>query len=740
MKIQKKLLLGFGSVIFLIAVVTIIFWETVGSILNSFQGLMNVDFVIAKSASSVVSSLNISRKAESDFLRTKDLAYIEIIEKNFEELKTSAEIILKVAIKEKNKRISQSAQKIIDQGNIYEERLSQVVESSKEKGLSKDLGLWGEFRKSADLLGRQMSDHRIDELYQAFLRMWICEREFLHSGYADDKAALEKSIKHYESLLGETGCIEEIKNIQLKEVKEYKNAFNELSDDEFFYAIMQYSREKIEHALNEAYIPMAGELFLQIRMHEKNFLLTADAKEKEALFNASEKLVNQLKNAGIRQSFLDAALNELNTYLDSFKALAKEEEIIRSAVNSMETAAKAIEKEAFFVYDFSVKNFDKRNSQVASKAVFTSRIAGIAGFGAMLLGLFLAVVITRSITNPLKNMIFKIQDLAEGEGDLRTRIDIETKDETGELAKWINKFIGQLQIMVRDIVENSSLVTTASKDFLTIANEMEERAESTQKLFGEVSGATDEMNILMKSISCEMEDNSSSINMAATATEEMSSTIEEIAGGTEKAKTVTEHAVVKNKEVNRFMNELADATEEISKMSEAITEISEQTNLLALNASIEAARAGSAGKGFGVVANEIKVLAGQTKSTTEDIESKIMWIKKSVGDASVGLSEITGIISQIESIVSNISLSIEQQTATTNEIAGNMNQVSQSVSAVNSKAFKGADFSSVIAENVLKMTYANKSLKSKSSKVKEQSVFLEKLSSKLKNQVGRFKV
>ena len=131
------------------------------------------------------------------------------------------------------------------------------------------------------------------------------------------------------------------------------------------------------------------------------------------------------------------------------------------------------------------------------------------------------------------------------------------------------------------------------------------------------------------------------------------------------------------------MDSLGEAAHGIGKVVETIIEISEQVNLLALNATIEAARDGDAGKGFNVVANEIKELAKQTSETTLDIKFKIKDIQDSTGSTIMGINEISGVIDNVNQIVGTIATSVEEQSAVSRKIADNISQASRGMQEVN---------------------------------------------------------
>jgi methyl-accepting chemotaxis protein len=157
----------------------------------------------------------------------------------------------------------------------------------------------------------------------------------------------------------------------------------------------------------------------------------------------------------------------------------------------------------------------------------------------------------------------------------------------------------------------------------------------------------------------------------------MSISIKEIARSAQEAAGVATEAVRVAQTTNAVVGKLGDSSAEIGKVIKVITSIAEQTNLLALNATIEAARAGEVGKGFGVVANEVKELAKATAKATEEISQKIAAIQSGARGAVEAIAQIDRIIQQIHDYQSTIASAVAEQTATTNEISRNLSDAAK---------------------------------------------------------------
>ena len=199
-------------------------------------------------------------------------------------------------------------------------------------------------------------------------------------------------------------------------------------------------------------------------------------------------------------------------------------------------------------------------------------------------------------------------------------------------------------------------------------------------------------NMQAASASAATEQTASNVQSVAAGAEELASSVEEIRRQVHQSSELAKIAEVEGSRTNSIVLGLTGAAQKIGDVVALINSIADQTNLLALNATIEAARAGDAGKGFSVVASEVKTLAGQTSKATSEIAAQIDAVQKASEDAAKALSSITQTIADLNAVGAVIAAAVEEQTAVTREVSSNMHVAAQGVETVrlNMKEIAGA--------------------------------------------------
>ncbi len=350
------------------------------------------------------------------------------------------------------------------------------------------------------------------------------------------------------------------------------------------------------------------------------------------------------------------------------------------------------------------------------------------------------ILFARRIVKPINNASRRLEDIAQGEGDLTQRLEVVSNDELGVMSKWFNVFIEKIQNMISEISDNTNTIAASGTELNAIAEEMSRGTQQTVEKANSVAAAAEEMSSNMNTVNSSMEETNENLNTVASGTEEMSASINEIADNASKSTEITKSAVSQAKKASNQVNELGKAAQEIVKVTDTIAEISDQTNLLALNATIEAARAGDAGKGFAVVANEIKELARQTAEATEEIAQKLNGVQSTSQDTATEITSITEIINEIDHIVGAIAAAVEQQNATTSENAQKINTISGNMREISENVNQSSRASLTIAEEIAEVNDSSNEMGNSASQVQLSADELSKLVQKLKIMVGQFKI
>ena len=260
------------------------------------------------------------------------------------------------------------------------------------------------------------------------------------------------------------------------------------------------------------------------------------------------------------------------------------------------------------------------------------------------------------------------------------------------------------------------------QDMTEIKNQSEMIKETSDKVLQvseQSAAASTELQASTSSAAASSEQISANSNSVATAAEEMATSIREIAHSTQQASKISKDATVKSDEALSAMERLSKSSADIASIIKVINNIAEQTNLLALNATIEAARAGEAGKGFAVVASEVKTLAQESAKSTENITNNI---KRAMDDTEVALnkiSEISEIIKQVNDISNTIASAVEEQTVTIAEVNRNLGEVSKGANSI-------AEINSGISRAAIDYSQMSEEVKVSAQGLKELSDKLEK--------------
>jgi methyl-accepting chemotaxis protein len=284
------------------------------------------------------------------------------------------------------------------------------------------------------------------------------------------------------------------------------------------------------------------------------------------------------------------------------------------------------------------------------------RVLGGTLLAALILAFVMGIWVTRSVVRPLAVVVGALNRLAGR--DLTARAGLDRGDELGRLGDAVDRTAASLSETVAAISGHAGSVSTAAADLSQVSARV---AESN----GHVDTQTAAVALAAENVS-------GNVRTLAAGSHEMSAAIDEIARNAGEAARVAAEAVAVADQTNTTVGKLGASSAEIGSVVKMITAIAQQTNLLALNATIEAARAGEMGRGFAIVAGEVKALAQETAKATEDISRLVQAIQADSIDAATAIGQIGAVVGRISGFQTMIAAAVEEQTATTGEMGRNV--------------------------------------------------------------------
>ncbi len=439
---------------------------------------------------------------------------------------------------------------------------------------------------------------------------------------------------------------------------------------------------------------------LQLRKDEKDFLQRTELKYQTRFETNFERFLTELQASSLNSATQQQIQDKMLLYRQSFLQLVtafKQKGLnpksglrgtMRDTVHKTETQLNEILAEAEQLLSQKARIIDKT---VLAVALILAAVIG----GALLL-------VKRQITRPLNLAVNRMQEIAQGDGDLTVRLPVKGQSELDDLSKAFNTFVSKIAGVIGEVSQQAQQIASNAEEAATIAEQNSCGAEQQQRDSQQAAAAVSQMVATIDSTT-------SNIQSAAQAAQNARNDAVQGNQHVQQAVNSVQHLAAEVSQAAQDISALSADSEKIQAVLEVIRGIAEQTNLLALNAAIEAARAGESGRGFAVVADEVRTLAQRTQDSTQDIQDTTEQLKVSVDkvmqvisasnqsaetsvkrikQAGQAFDQITHSITTISEMNEQIASGAEQESATVKELQHNIHSVSDVAveSALGSKA------------------------------------------------------
>jgi methyl-accepting chemotaxis protein len=450
---------------------------------------------------------------------------------------------------------------------------------------------------------------------------------------------------------------------------------------------------------------------------ERGFLLTGSLEFQKEIGEKSEnvkkrlELLKKLSDTDKERELLDkidkahSDFTTINFTVIDFYMKGKAEEAKRLSFNEGRQTRKSLESSFNELVQIQEATMAERIAAAEQQSGFLVIVIIGVAIGAVLAGTFAGIMIARLIVRPIDILHHELIKLAENGGDLTQTIQVTSRDEIGELAKAVNRFLADLRQIMVQVLNSAGTMAASTQQLSASASESAQASNQVAATITQVAAGAYRQLAAVASASTIAENIAAEIKQAAANTDTVAGTAGKAAESTQNGRQAIEQAVDQMAGIDeavaksaKVVAKLGERSQEIGQIIDTISGIAGQTNLLALNAAIEAARAGEQGRGFAVVAEEVRKLAEQSQQAAKQIAALIGEIQHDTDDAVIAMNEGTRVVAagsvvvnqagqafqeiaayvgQVSTQVRDISGVVKQTAADSRQIVSSVHEISQ---------------------------------------------------------------